>query len=88
MNSLKAWLHGLLAAAIGAAASTASATLSMPGTFNLYSKLGLINLGKLSLPSAAVAAFLYLKQSPLPSFTQTVTQTKTETVEVTPETKP
>lgn len=69
MNSLKPWLHGLGAAVIGAAATAGSAALADPQQFNFsqfFSHHGLIQFAKLLGIPALLAAFAYLKQSPLP----------------------
>lgn len=65
MNTWKAWLHGLSAAIIGAAATAGSAALAAPQDFNL-TRHGLIEFGKLLGIPALFAAFAYLRQSPLP----------------------
>jgi hypothetical protein len=78
------WLHGLGSAAIGTAASSVSAMWAAPETFN-FSHAGLAKLGQISAASAFFAAVLYLKQSPLPVSSVTVTETASKTVTVTPE---
>lgn len=80
MNSWKSWLHGLSAASISAGAGALSGMATLPSVFNL-SHDGLINVAKLTLVPAVFAAATYLKQSPLPASSVTVTATTTETVE-------
>lgn len=63
--NVKLWLHGLFAAAISAFATSASGVLALPTVFS-FDKNGLINMGKMAGGSALVAAFLYLKKSPVP----------------------
>ena len=70
MGNLKAWIHGLLAAVIGGASTAASAALVDSGRFN-FSHAGLIALGKISASAAAISAFAYLKQSPVPAISAT-----------------
>lgn len=79
-STTKAWLHGLFAGAISTFATAGGAALTMPDTFN-FSKTGLINLLKIVLVPTAVSVFAYLKQSPLPTSTQTVTVTQEVTKE-------
>jgi len=64
----KAWLHSLVAAAIGGAAAAIGAVLTSPDTFNL-SSAGLKHLGVVALFGAAVPVVALLKQSPLPAGT-------------------
>ena len=63
-TTVKQWLHGLAAAAIGAASSAVPTMIVDPATFNLHGGLG--KLGEVVLLSALVAVAAYLKQSPLP----------------------
>jgi hypothetical protein len=63
--SLKAWIHGLVAAAISAAASGVSLVIVAPADFN-FSSSGLLKLGTVCGVNALIAASAYLKQSPLP----------------------
>jgi hypothetical protein len=86
MSSWRLWLHGLAAAAIGAAATAGSAALAVPDSFN-FSHQGLINFAKLLGIPAAYGTFTYLKQSPVPTVTSTVTATVTKTVSTTPDAK-
>lgn len=65
MKHFLIWLHGLGAAAIGAAATAASAALVDSQTFNL-SHAGLLALAKVSVLAALIAALAYLTKSPLP----------------------
>ena len=65
-TNVKAWLHSIMAAAIGGASNAALGALAMPDTFN-FSHAGLINLGKIALVGALVPVLTLLKQSPLPS---------------------
>ena len=70
----KAWAHGLLAAFIGGASNSLLGALVMPDTFN-FTHQGWLNLGKLAMMGGAVPFFTLLKQSPLPTATETVTTT-------------
>jgi acyl-coenzyme A synthetase/AMP-(fatty) acid ligase len=78
MNNLKVWLHGLLAAAISAFATAASGAITLPTVFN-FSKDGMLNVVKLATIPALLAVFAYLKTSPVPSETATITATVTKT---------
>lgn len=82
MNDWKGWAHGLFAAMIGGGASSLSGALALPGTFNLTHD-GMINMAKLGALPALINAFAYLKQSPLPAKSTTVTETKAVTLEET-----
>jgi len=64
MESWKVWLHGLIAAVIGAAASGVTLVIADPTTFNF--KGGLAHLGQVCAVQAIISAAAYLKQSPLP----------------------
>ncbi len=75
MNT-KAWLQGLLAAVISAFAGGISGMATLPTVFN-FSHDGLANVAKLTLVPAVLAAAAYLKQSPLPSSSVTVTNSTT-----------
>ena len=75
----KAWLHSLVAGAIGGASNAMLGAVAMPDTFN-FSHQGWLNLSKLALMGAVVPVLTLLKQSPLPSAemtTTTVAQVKT-----------
>jgi hypothetical protein len=80
MNSIKVWLHGLAAAAISAFASAASGAIALPSVFT-FDRNGFINMAKLATVPALLAVFAYLKGSPIPAITTTLTTS--ETVEVT-----
>ena len=79
-STTKAWLHGLVAAAVSTFATAGGAALTMPDIFN-FSKPGLANLAKIVVVPVITTVFGYLKQSPLPSSTQTVTVTQEITKE-------
>jgi len=64
--TVRAWLHGLAAAALGGIYTALSAALAAPQAFDLTSHAGLVSAVKLALISGAKDAVLYLKQSPLP----------------------
>lgn len=85
-TTTKTWVHSIAAAAISSGANAVLVTVVSPSTFNL-SGAGLAKLGELIVLSSVVAVALILKQSPLPSDTQTVTATLTQTVETTPNAK-
>jgi hypothetical protein len=76
MNAWKGWLHGLGAATISAFAGAVSGMATLPSVFN-FTHDGLINVGKLTLAPALFAAAGYLKQSPLPAASVTVTASQT-----------
>ena len=62
---LRNWIHGLVSAFIGGAASSVSASIVAPNEFNLTVE-GLKRIGILMLVSGIVTACAYLKQSPIP----------------------
>lgn len=77
MNAqFKGWLHGLGAATIQAAAGALAGMVTLPTVFN-WSHDGLINVAKLMTAPAILAAAGYLKQSPLPAASVTVTSSQT-----------
>lgn len=78
MNSLRVWFHGLLAAVVSAFASAASGAIALPTVFT-FDRVGFINMAKLASIPALLAAFAYLKQSPVPA----LSVTETKTVEIT-----
>lgn len=80
----KAWLYALASAAIGGAAGSLGGFVVAPDVFN-FSHAGLQKLGELALFGAAVPVLALLKQSPLPTFTETTTATVTSTKAVTKE---
>lgn len=80
MNSVKVWFHGFAAAVVSAAASAASGAIMLPTVFTL-DKTGFINMGKLAAGPALLAAFAYLKASPVPALS--VTEKTEKTVSVT-----
>lgn len=65
MSDWKNWLRGLVAALVGGASNAVTAMWADPTTFNM-SPEGLVALGKLAGAGALLAAFMYLKQSPIP----------------------
>lgn len=65
-DNTKVWLHGLLAAFIGATASSIGPMLVAPDRFNLTSGAGVRSVFLASIISGIVAAAAFLKQSPLP----------------------
>lgn len=81
-STTQVWLRGMAAAAIGGLSSAAIAYFAAPQAFNLTAD-GLVAFSKVILLGALLPTFAYLKQSPLPTLTATVTATKTETVDVT-----
>jgi hypothetical protein len=66
MNSLKIWIHGLVAAGISAFASAASGAIALPAVFT-FDRAGFFNLVKLATVPALLAVFAYLKSSPVPA---------------------
>lgn len=65
------WLHGLLAAFIGGAATAISGMVIAPDTFNFGAPRKLLEL---TLAAGIINAAMYLKQSPLPEIAQAVTE--------------
>lgn len=57
---MKAWIHGLSAAAIGGSATAIASALATGGHVDFQA------LGKVALVGAVLTAAGYLKQSPLP----------------------
>jgi hypothetical protein len=66
MNSLKIWIHGLVAAAISAFSSAASGAIALPTVFT-FDRAGFLNMVKLATVPALLAVFAYLKSSPVPA---------------------
>jgi len=81
LTNFSLWLHGLAAAFISAFATSAMGVLVMPDVFS-FTKVGFLNMAKLSAIPALVNVCAYLKTSPVPALSTTVTTTNTETVEV------
>jgi hypothetical protein len=67
MSSFRIWLYGLAAAAISAFASAASGAIALPTVFT-FDKVGLLNMVKLATVPAMLAVFAYLKSSPIPKY--------------------
>ena len=63
-RSVKVWLRGLIAAAVGAGSNAITVMVVEPQHFNVDD--GLTNVVKVALVSAVVGAALYLKQHPVP----------------------
>lgn len=63
--NFKAWLHSIIAAAIGGAASSLGAVWVDPAAFN-FTPAGWMNIGKVALAGAVIPVLAILKQSPLP----------------------
>lgn len=85
------WTYGLVAALIGGGAgsvtSAIGASMLAPGQFGVGGTQGWNTLKLMVITFAingAIATFAFLKQSPLPSQLATVTETKTETISLTP----
>lgn len=72
----KAWLHSMVAGAIGGASSALVSALAAPDTFN-FSHEGLVRLARVALLGGVVPVLMFLKQSPLPSDSQTITVSQT-----------
>jgi hypothetical protein len=66
VNSLKVWIHGLVAAGISAFASAASGAIALPAVFT-FDRAGFLNMVKLATVPALLAVFAYLKSSPVPA---------------------
>jgi len=65
LTNVKLWLHGLLAVFKSAFAASAAGVLVMPSVFS-FTKLGFLNMIKLSAVPAMVNVCAYLKTSPVP----------------------
>lgn len=65
MGNWKAWLHGLIAAAVSSFSNGVALVVVAPDSFN-FTKAGLIKLLQVSAVSSIIAIAAYLKQSPLP----------------------
>jgi hypothetical protein len=74
----KNWLYTLIAGGVGGFASAGLSILAMPDAFN-FSAAGWQHIWKALLIGAGVPILTFLKQSPLPSESQTVTATVTTT---------
>jgi hypothetical protein len=61
----KSWIHSIVAAAIGGAASALGAVFVDPNAFN-FTLAGWENIGKIALAGAIIPVLTLLKQSPLP----------------------
>jgi hypothetical protein len=72
--NFKLWVHGLAAATISSFSSAASGVLLLPNVFT-FDKPGFINMVKISVVPALLAAFAYLKSSPVPALSVSVTKT-------------
>lgn len=69
LRTWRGWLHGLIAAIVGGAASAGFTFLSMNAAHSAGADVPVLNfkaLGIILLSSGLVNAFAYLKQSPLP----------------------
>ena len=84
-QTVRTWLHSLIAAAIGGGANAITVVIVDPVNFNFTTGLGKV----LSVAgvSALVSVALFLKQSPLPDTVtvQTVTETHSVKTEITKE---
>lgn len=63
--NLKTWIHSIIAAAVGGAATSVSAVLVAPTSFN-FTSIGWENIGKVALAGAIIPVLALLKKSPLP----------------------
>lgn len=70
MNTVEVWAKGLLAAVVHAAATSVSALIVTPDSFD-HSAAGWTHLAIIALVSAVLGAAGYLKQSPIPGVTET-----------------
>lgn len=71
------WIQGLIGAGINSAASSFTAVVVSPTTFNVETAGGWAKIGSLVGVSALVGFALYLKQSPLPTTVERTSETKT-----------
>lgn len=78
-STTRAWLQSLLSAFITAFSTGAIGALALPTVFN-FSYDGLWNFAKLTLAPALINVFTFLKQSPLPSSTETATVSVTKQI--------
>lgn len=69
----KAWLQGLLAAAVTAFSAAISGAIGLPSVFT-WDRNGLINLMKLATIPTVLAFFGYLKTHPTPQLEAVVDQ--------------
>lgn len=79
----KAWLQGLIAAAVTAFSAAISGALGLPTVFT-WDKAGLINLIKLATIPTVLAFFGYLKTHPTPQIVAEVDQSGNVTVKGNP----
>lgn len=84
-QTVKTWLHSLVAAAIGGGANAITVVIVDPVNFNFSNGLGKVL--SVAAVSALVSVALFLKQSPLPDTVtvETVTETHQVVKEVTKE---
>lgn len=78
MNNTETWLRGIAAAAIGGLSSALIAWFAAPQAFDL-SPAGKLALTKVIVGGSLLPVLAYLKQSPLPAASVTVTQESTVT---------
>jgi sugar phosphate permease len=78
VSTFQIWVRGILAAMIGGASSAAAAALAAPQAFN-GTHDGMIAFAKVIAIGAALPTLAYLKQSPLPTSSVTVTNEQTVT---------
>lgn len=81
LTNFNIWLHGLAAVFISTFSTSAMGLIMLPDVFS-FTKVGMLNMAKMSALPALVSVFAYLKTSPVPALSVTTTTTATETVEV------
>lgn len=81
--TVRAWIHGILAAFISAFATSLSGALALPTVFN-FTHDGIMNMLKMALLPAVTSVLAILRQSPLPTLSVEQTTTQTTKTEVTP----
>lgn len=74
LKNINIWAHGLAAAFISAFATSAMGFIVLPTVFS-FDRNGFINMAKMSCVPALVNVFAYLKSSPVPELSATVTTT-------------
>jgi hypothetical protein len=84
MNNWRVWIHSIVAASIGGAASAVPAALTSPDRFNL-SNHGMQELAKVAVIGAITGVCLMLKQSPLAASKVVEKTVKETTTQVTKE---
>ena len=64
MKNVRAWIHGLISAAVGGGANAATAAIVAPEDFNFNE--GWSKLLRMFIAGAVIAVLFFLKDKPLP----------------------